>query len=71
MLLSTVDTDKDMHLTLAETSEGIYSKEIMLPLYGEWTILVTVTKADDVHVIKGQIEVEAEQKSTSEPDSPS
>ncbi|MCK5896674.1 MAG: FixH family protein [Cocleimonas sp.] len=71
VLLSTVDTDKDMHLTLAETSEGIYSKEIMLPLYGEWTILVTVTKADDVHVIKGKIEVEAEQKLTSEPDSPS
>jgi nitrogen fixation protein FixH len=57
-LLSTVDTDKDMHLQLAETSGGVYSKDIALPLYGEWTVLVTVTKAEDVHVIKGQIEVD-------------
>jgi len=59
-LLSTVDTDKDMDFILPETSDGVYAKDIILPLYGEWTILVTVTKQDDVHVIKGQIEVDPE-----------
>jgi hypothetical protein len=49
-------------MELPETSDGVYSQDIALPLYGEWTILVTVTKGDDVHVIKGQIEVDPEKK---------
>jgi len=59
-LLSTVNTDKDLHLELPETTAGVYTKDITLPLYGEWSILVTVTKGDDIHVIKGQIEVDPE-----------
>ena len=59
-LLSTVNTDKDMHLSLPETSAGTYAKEITLPLYGEWTVMVTITKGDDIHVIKGQIEVDSD-----------
>jgi nitrogen fixation protein FixH len=65
-LLSTADTDADMHLELPETSPGVYSKDIALPLYGEWTIVVTLTKDDNVHVIKGQIEVDPERKSRDE-----
>ena len=62
-LLSSVNTDADIHMDLPETTEGVYSKDIALPLYGEWSILVTVTKNDDVHVIKGTIEVAPEIKS--------
>jgi nitrogen fixation protein FixH len=61
-LLSTVDTDKDMHLALPETDDGVYNKQIILPFYGEWTVLVTLTKGEDVHVIKGMIEVDPENK---------
>lgn len=57
-LLSSANTDKDMHLELPETAAGVYSKDIILPNYGEWSILVTIKKGDDVHVIKGQIEVD-------------
>jgi hypothetical protein len=59
-LLSSANTDADMHMDLPETSDGVYSKDIALPLYGEWSILVTLTKNDDVHVIKGTIEVDPE-----------
>lgn len=61
-LLSSADTDKDMYLELLEIAEGVYRKDIALPHYGEWSILVTVTKGDDVHVIKGLIEVDPEIK---------
>ncbi|MCK5917197.1 MAG: FixH family protein [Cocleimonas sp.] len=57
-LLSTANTDEDMYMDLPETSDGVYAQDIALPLYGEWSILVTVTKGDDIHVIKGQIEVD-------------
>lgn len=56
-LLSDMDTDADIHMNLPETSEGVYAKDISLPDYGEWSVLVTITKGDDVHVIKGRVEV--------------
>ncbi|HIO93534.1 MAG TPA: hypothetical protein EYG68_11945 [Leucothrix mucor] len=60
--LSTADTDKDFHMELSETSKGVYSKDISLTNYGEWTVLVKVQKGDDIHEIKGMIEVNPEQK---------
>ena len=60
--LSTVNTDKDMDIDLKESEAGVYSADVTLPLYGEWTILVTVKKGDDLHEIKGQIEVDPEKK---------
>ncbi|MCK5810674.1 MAG: FixH family protein [Cocleimonas sp.] len=59
-LLSSANTDADMQMDLPETSDGVYAKDIALPLYGEWSILVTITKDEDVHVIKGTIEVDPE-----------
>ncbi len=56
--LSTVDTDKDMYIDLKESDAGVYSSNISLSSYGEWTVLVTVKKGDELHEIKGQIEVD-------------
>ena len=60
--LSTANTDKDLHIKLSETERGVYAADVALPIYGQWTILVVATKGDDVHEIKGQIEVTPDQK---------
>jgi len=60
--LSTANTDKDMYVDLKEGEAGVYASDISLPLYGVWTILVNVKKGDDIHEIKGQIELDPPQK---------
>ncbi len=59
-LFSAKDTSKDRHITLKESSAGVYSQNIILPVDGKWTMLITVHKDDNLHEIVRQLEVPPE-----------
>jgi len=51
------DMKFDTLYTLKETSEGIYTGSVTLPLAGCWSMKVLVIKDEDEHEIKGQTEI--------------
>ncbi|PID46240.1 MAG: hypothetical protein CSB47_04755 [Proteobacteria bacterium] len=56
--LSTADPKQDQSgVLLSEKSPGVYRSEVMLTVPGRWTIVVTIQRGDDVHEIKGYIDV--------------
>ncbi|PWR00479.1 FixH family protein [Leucothrix pacifica] len=56
--LSTADPRQDKkQVTLLEKSPGVYATEATLNVPGQWTIVVTIKRGNDVHEIKGNIDI--------------
>lgn len=59
--LSTANPKQDITgVVLAEKSPGVYFTDTVLDVPGQWTIVVTITRGEDVHEIKGDIHVKAD-----------
>ena len=57
--LSTADPKQDRKkVALTEKSPGVYATEATLNVPGRWTIVVTIRRGDDVHEIKGNVDIE-------------
>lgn len=56
--LSTADPKQDQtKVILAETSSGVYTTEATLNVPGQWTIVVNIQRGEEVHEIKGNINI--------------
>ncbi len=51
------DMKQDTLVTFKESSGGVYSATLTLPLAGCWTMKVLLKKGDDEHEIKGETEI--------------
>ena len=56
-LLSTTEPDQDQEIQLTDAGNGVYSTEATLNRPGRWTVVVTIVKGDDIHEIKGNVDV--------------
>jgi len=56
-LLSTTEPDQDQKIVLTDAGSGVYSTKATLNRPGRWTIVVTIVKGDEVHEIKGNVDV--------------
>ena len=56
-LLSTTEPDQDQAIELEDVGSGVYKTDATLNRPGRWTIVVTVVKGDEVHEIKGNVDV--------------
>lgn len=56
--LSTANPRKDKNkVVLAEISPGVYATEAVLDVPGRWTVVVTVRRGEEVHEIKGDVDI--------------
>jgi len=55
--LSTADPSQDQQVVLTEQSPGVYYANVALNVPGRWTIVLRVTRGEDIHEIKGDIDV--------------
>ncbi len=53
------DKRLDKHFTLAEGSAGAYGQQVQLDAPGAWTVLLVIRRGEDVHEVKGQMQVAA------------
>ena len=56
-LLSTTEPDQDYQVELIGTGSGVYKTSATLNRPGRWTVVVTIAKGDDIHEIKGSVDV--------------
>ncbi len=45
----------DFELSLEERGAGLYGREVILPLPGQWDIELNVTKGDDLHTSRRRV----------------
>lgn len=50
----------DQRVVLAEVEPGRYSAAIQLPAPGQWSMVITVKRAEETHEVKGETWVEAQ-----------
>jgi nitrogen fixation protein FixH len=56
-LLSTTEPDQDQQIELANMGSGVYRANATLNRPGRWTVVLTVAKDDDIHEVKGSVDV--------------
>ena len=56
-MLSTTEPGQDQQIELKNIAGGVYGTQATLNRPGRWTIVVTVVKGDDIHEIKGDVDV--------------
>lgn len=55
------DKALDVNLELPEAAPGFYAQPVSLPAPGAWTMVISITRGDEVHEVKGDTWVEAKQ----------
>lgn len=55
------DKQMDRQLQLTEAAPGFYGTAVELPAVGQWNMLITITRGDEVHEVKGDTWVEDKQ----------